>query len=96
MTKSIHLWGFHHDTGEQKLPDLASASELTVFEHYERVVGNIHRHGGEIINQSSTRSLDGLLVGVEFLAPAHVSPRHGGHVDAIWHRILTPSQVWPA
>ena len=86
--QSIHICGFYDDQGGPRLPDGGSPSMLSPYEHYRLIERNVSHFGGHITERKTTRTLDGWLVGVEFVVPAH------GDAAAMWHRIAQPREVW--
>lgn len=90
MIKSVHLWGFYDEAGNPRQPDGAAPSDLSVYHHHKQVESNVVRCGGTIAQLRVTRTLDGWLVATEFETPAR------DKAARMWHRIVQPSEEWPA
>lgn len=89
VVASVHAWGFFDEQGNPRRPDGIAPSTLTPFEHYERLMRHLDHFGADLTRHSTTRSLSGYFVAVEF----DTAPR--GNAAAMWHTVAPPKDMWP-
>lgn len=83
--QTIHVWG-HEDGTDDVKAAICDGSVATVA---RRTLTEIERHGHEVANMRSTRTLDGWLVVLRCVVAVKDSPARQ------WHVFTEPSQSWP-
>jgi len=85
---TIHAWGFFD--GDDRRPfDGVAVSAETVIEVCQRLERHIAHFDAEVTDTRVARTLDGWLIGLDFVTPA------GGDAARIWHTVCRESDSWP-